>query len=129
MTLWEQIIENFISVDLLPGTQPGDLASYLWKFITNGFIVFFSILILIGVFNAFKAGIKFIRSQGDTEAASTHQGNLRSIFVGMFIVLVGLILIVLITGLVTNPLSIQVQQVYCQTVEPFTALDVCISKL
>ncbi len=122
-----EILTGIINLDVIPTGPPGTTTRFFLNLLTNGLILLFVSIILIAIVYAALAGLKYIRSQGETEKVEEAQNALKSIFIGVASVFVGVIVVALIAGIFTDQSSLQVRESLCVFLEPTTPTAACVA--
>jgi hypothetical protein len=61
-------------------------------------VLFFAVIVLVAIFYAGQAGLKYIQSKGEEGEVKTAQEALKNIFIGLLVAFVGVILVVLVAN-------------------------------
>lgn len=122
----EELLGGVIRLNLLPADGPGSTAGFILGLLSNGLILLLTVVIIVAIVYAALAGLKYIRSQGETEKVEEAQNAIRSVFIGIAVVFVGIIGVVLIAGVFANPGADQVQTAICTFAEPTTDTEDCV---
>jgi hypothetical protein len=121
------ILNGVIKTDLIPNGPPGTVTKYILTLLSNGLILFFSVIILIAIFQAALAGLKYITSQGEAEKVEEAQNALKSVFIGLLAVFVGVIVVVILGGVFLDTTPEILRRSMCTFFEPATDTEKCVA--
>jgi succinate dehydrogenase hydrophobic anchor subunit len=120
------ILQGVISIDIIPGENPGDRVNLIIQLLSNSLILFLTLIIIVAIVYAALAGLKYIRSQGEADKVEEAQNSIKYVFIGILTVFLGIIVVVLLTGIFVNPGSEQVRQSLCLFFEPDVDREACV---
>lgn len=125
---WETFLGDFINLNLVPTGPAGTRVNYVLDLITNGLVLLFVVVILLAIVYAAIAGIKFIRSQGEADKVEEAQNAIKNVLIGVASVFLGVIGVVVITGIFTDDREPQaLRRALCIFVEPSSDQDDCVN--
>lgn len=125
--IWETFL-GFINLSLVPDGPAGTRVNYVLDLITNALVLLFVGVILIAIVYSAIAGIKFIRSQGEAEKVEEAQNAIKNVLIGVASVFLGIIGVVIITGIFTDdqePLALR--KALCTYLEPGSNQEDCVN--
>ncbi len=123
---FQEILGGAIRLSLIPSGPPGTTTNFIINLLTNGLILMFTIVIVIAIVYAVLAGLKYIQSQGESDKVEEAQNALKSVFIGVLVVFVGVVIVVVIAGIFTNQSADRIREAMCSFVEPTSPLQECI---
>lgn len=125
--VFEELLGGVINFNLIPSGPPGTRVSYILDLLTNGIVLLFVAVIVLAIVFSALAGIKFIRSQGESEKVDEAQNALKNVLIGVATVFIGVIGVIIITGVFAEDQSTTtVREALCVFIEPSANLQDCI---
>lgn len=123
----DDILGGVVRLNIIPGDgEPGSTAGFILNLLSNGLILLLTAIIIVAIVFSALAGFKYISSQGDAEKVEEAQNSIKNVFIGVLAVFIGIIAVVLISCVFTNPGADQIRQAICTFVEPTTAVKDCV---
>lgn len=122
-----ELLGGVVKLNFIPTGTPGTTTKFLINLLTNGLILLFTGIIIVAIVYAALAGLKYIRSQGESEKVEEAQNALRSVFIGVASVFIGIIGVVVISGIFTNQGAVEVRRALCTFAEPTTPSGQCVA--
>ncbi len=124
---FQEILGGVINLGIIP-EGPGQPTKFIVDLVTNALMLLFVGIILVAIFYSAMAGLKYIRSQGEQEEVEQAQESIKSVLIGIAAVFVGVIAVLLISGIFANPGSDAIRESLCTFLEPNTPIKTCIEK-
>lgn len=123
----QDILGGIIKVNLIPSGPAGTTTRFVLNLLTNGLILLFTGIIIVAIVYSALAGLKYIRSQGEAEKIEEAQNALKAVFIGVAAVFVGIIGVILISGIFVNQGATEVRRAICSFIEPNVSVNSCVA--
>lgn len=105
--IFDELLPGFFGRSQNVATQTN--ADFIIDLIRNGLILLFVVVILLAVVYSALAGIKFIRSQGNSDEVEAAQGALKNVLIGVAAVFLGVIGVFIISAIFSDTSTISVR--------------------
>jgi len=120
------ILTGVLKSTVIPSNSvPGASTKFVIGALTNALILLFVFVIIAAIIFAILAGFKYIQSQGDAEKVKEAQEALKSVLIGVATVFLGVIGVVIISGIFTSSNTDTVRRAFCTFLEPGD-IDLCV---
>jgi succinate dehydrogenase/fumarate reductase cytochrome b subunit len=119
------LVGRVIKLSSIPSGPPGTTTKFVLNILTNGMILLFTAVIIIAIVYSVLAGLKYIRSQGEADKVEEAQNALKAVFIGVITVFVGVIVVVIVSGIFSNQGADQVRAALCTFIEPTVSATEC----
>ncbi len=123
-----ELFDGVLRLDFIPTGEPGTTTNFVIGSIRNLLILVFSGVIILAIIYIVVAGLKYIRSQGETDKIEEAQEAIKSVFIGILAVFIGIIGVVVLSGIFTNPAASEVRRAMCSFIEP-TEVEKCVKNV
>lgn len=123
----QDLLQGLVNFNVIPNDPtPGARTNLIIGILSNGLTLLFVAIIILAIVYAALAGLKYIRSQGEQSKVEEANRALKAVFTGVLVVFLGIIGVILITGVFTNTSSEQVRRAICSFAEA-EQVDACVA--
>lgn len=122
----KEIVDGVIRLNIIPQGGPGTTVLFIINVTRNALILLFAVIILVAIFYTASAGLKYIRSEGESDKIEEAQNALRAVFIGILATFIGVIGVFVITGIFSNQGADQIRESLCTFLEPNVPAVECV---
>ncbi len=122
-----ELVDGVVRLSIVPTGGAGTTVTFILSVLRNGLILLFAGIIIIAIFYTAAAGLKYIRSEGESEKIEEAQNSLRSVFIGILATFLGVIGVFIMTGVFSNQGADQVRESLCVFLEPNVPTIDCVA--